>query len=98
MNQLDLLTGKPVEPPAKPLTERQQQVLDLVAAAGRDGVLAADVGAMLHELRRRHPSDHHCGYCHDDGKDALRPLQKRKLVVRRRSGRWTLPTRKPKRG
>lgn len=97
MSQLDLLTGKPALAPAKPLTERQRQVLELVAAAGKDGVIANDVGAMLHELRGRHPSDYRCGYCRDDGKDALRVLQKRKLVVRRRTGRWTVPTRKPKR-
>lgn len=95
MTQLDLLTGKPAAAAEKPLTQRQQQVLELVIAAGRDGVLASDVGAMLHERRGRHPADLFCGFCSDDGKDALRALQRRKLVVRRRTGRWTVA--KPKR-
>lgn len=93
--QLDLLTGKPAAPPAKPLTERQQQVLDLVEASGTEGVQPGEVGSLLHELRGRHPREQRCGYCPDDGKQALRALQKQKWVVRRRSGRWTVPKPKP---
>lgn len=94
MTQLDLLTGKPAAPTLKPLTERQQQVLELVETAGRDGVEPALVGAVLHELRGRHTSDMRCPFCSDDGKQALRALQKLKRVTRRKSGWWTLPNRK----
>lgn len=92
--QLDLLTGKPAVAPVRPLTERQQTVLDLVTEAGIDGIRATQVGLALHVAAGKHPPDDPCQWCGEDGKSVLRALQKRRLVVRRRTGRWTVP--KPK--
>lgn len=92
--QLDLLTGKPAPPPLRPLTDRQKEILKLVEDSGTAGVMPADIGAAIHEWRSKHSADDRCRFCADDGLDALRALQKRKDVVRRKTGRWTVP--KPK--
>lgn len=64
-------------PAVKPLTGRQQAVLDAVTNAGVDGIDAADAGAITHALKEgrwAHPQDQRCAYCGRDGQAILARL------------------------
>lgn len=75
---------------AKPLTERQQAVLDLVTRAGIDGIDADMAGALLHSLKKgrwAHTSDERCDWCGRDGNGMLKRLAELGQVrYRRRKG------------
>lgn len=89
--QLALL-GAPVTitPDGTPLTPRQQHVLDYIAASP-DGRDAAEIGAMLHELRGTHrPGYERCRWCAEEGLGVLRSARLRALLIRRRTGMWQL--------
>lgn len=89
--QLALL-GDPVTitPDGTPLTPRQQHVLDYIAASP-DGRDAAEIGAMLHELRGTHrPGYERCRWCAEEGLGVLRSARLRALLIRRRTGMWQL--------
>lgn len=57
----------------RPLTERQQRILDLIAAAP-NGVDAPELGALLHAhaIPPRHSAHDRCEWCGQDGGRALR--------------------------
>lgn len=81
-----------VEAPAEPkLTARQQAVLEIVRAAGIDGVDAADAGALAHTMKERpHGLDQRCEFCGKDGQRILGRLREFGLVTYRRKSA-TLP-------
>lgn len=71
----DQLALIPVQP--KPLTDRQQAVLDALTAAGQDGLDTDQAGAIAHELKEgrwAHGRDDRCAYCAQDGKQILQRL------------------------
>lgn len=72
----------------KPLTERQQFTLDLVTAAGRQGLNSDDVGAAWCAHRGKHDTDERCQWCGVAGREVLRALRRRGLVRSRRTGEW----------
>jgi hypothetical protein len=78
---------------ARPLTERQQFVLDLLRTRGP--LQALDVGQELHARpTERYPGGKHsvdevCEYCTFDGRSVLRAKTLAKFVVRR-PARWEL--------
>lgn len=77
------------EPPK--LTARQQFVHDLIEAAEPNGMTADEIGAVLHELRDRHPRDQRCDYCTLDANGVLRSKAlKPRIVFRRAAGRWRI--------
>lgn len=75
-------------PTGPKLTERQQFALELVEAAGRNGIHADELGAILHEERGKHPRDSRCQWDGANGKSILDALKKKGLVryVRSRNG------------
>lgn len=68
-----------IPPPAPRLTDKQQALLDAVAAAGLEGLGAAEGGAVLHALKEEsrwtHTRHERCQYCSRDGNQYLRRLR-----------------------
>lgn len=79
-------------PPDGGLTPRQELAYRLVSARPR---LAEEVGQWLHLWFRPGrcscSTDRNCSWSYETGKDVLRSLRRRGLVVRRRSGSWETP-------
>ena len=68
----------------------------VIEAIREQGYLTDDeAGALVHAHKGKHSDELRCSYCTLDGKAVLVSLRKRKLVVRRHSGEWTLPGRNP---
>jgi hypothetical protein len=62
---------------AKPLTPRQQAVLEALIAAGQDGLDTDQAGAIAHELKEgrwAHSRDDRCSFCGKDGRQILERL------------------------
>jgi hypothetical protein len=77
------------DPPA--LTERQQHVLDRIAAAGEEGLHTEEVGAVLHARNGRHAADELCAYCARDGRSVAEELKKKgRVAMRARPTRWVV--------
>jgi hypothetical protein len=77
-----------IEKPPR-LTAKQAFALELVTAAGPDGVTAEEVGAAWHAHKGKHPADRYCDWCFDAGRSVLRSKAVAPLVIRRRiSGRY----------
>jgi hypothetical protein len=68
----DQLALIPVEP--RPLTDRQQAIVDALHRAGPDGLDTDQAGAILHELRGVHTRDTRCQWCTREGKGVLHRL------------------------
>ena len=77
-------------PPSVNLTIRQQFVHALLVAASRDGggADADDIGAKLHERRKKHPADKRCNWCAADGQGALEELRAKGLAKKSRARGW----------
>lgn len=74
-----------VDVPAVPdLTPRQQHALELVQAAGANGMHADELGALLHAEYRKHGADERCTWCGSTGNSILKALRKKRLVRYRR--------------
>ena len=84
MTQQTLFRARP-----KPkLTDRQALVLEEVRRRP-EGILDADMGALLHARLRKHEPAERCDYCAHDGRHALVALRDRGLVRQARSTkRW----------
>ena len=68
--------------PADPrLTARQQRALDLIEAAGWDGLRTDELGAALHHPK--HGLNERCGWCSSAGNEAGSALRSKGLVERR---------------
>jgi hypothetical protein len=76
--QLELL-----EQELRPLTPRQQAVLDALQRAGQDGLLPAEAGAIVHMAQGRHGPGLGCRWCPTAGLEILRALRKRGLARQR---------------
>jgi hypothetical protein len=79
------------DPPVvdKPLTDRQQFVVELLQRAGREGLAADEVGANLCERKGKHPAGDRCEWCSKNGLQVLRSLRSRHGKVKsRRNGSW----------
>lgn len=90
--QLALLGGpRTISRDGRPLTRRQELVLDLLREHP-DGRDAAEIGAWLHAHRARRPHgvDDRCLYCASDAVGVLRSAGLRPLLIRRRTGMWQL--------
>jgi hypothetical protein len=74
-----------VDVPVVPsLTPRQQRALEVVQAAGSNGIHADELGAILHEEYGRHSRDQRCQYDGSNGRQLLDRLKKDGLVKQRR--------------
>lgn len=88
MSQPSLFDPPAAEKVEKPLTERQQFVLELVQHAGSEGLAADEVGARLCARRGKHDVDDRCQWCPTSGREVLKALRRRGLVKSRRNGSW----------
>jgi hypothetical protein len=85
---------KPLFTPPAPtgnLTIRQRFVYDeLIRIHRRDGggADADEIGAKLHERRKKHPADKRCNWCAADGQGALEELRSKGLAKKRRMVGW----------
>jgi hypothetical protein len=77
-SQLELL-----EPEPRPLSPRQQAVLDKLHAAGIDGLTPAEAGAYVHWTQGRHAYSHTCQWCAHAGNEVLGALRKRGFARQR---------------
>ena len=68
-----------IPPPTRPLTEKQQALLDAVTAAGTEGLTTVEGGAVLHALKEEsrwaHTREERCRFCAKDGATYLRRLR-----------------------
>lgn len=68
-----------VPAPPKPLTAKQQAVLDAVTRAGTEGLTTVEAGAILHSLKEEsrwaHTPQERCRFCSQDGAAYLRRLR-----------------------
>jgi hypothetical protein len=62
------------------LTDRQAYALDLTRAAGPEGLPADELGALLCEIRGRHPAGGRCEWDAQNGLHVLRALREKGLV------------------
>jgi hypothetical protein len=76
--------GNPVTP-LRALTDRQQEIYDLICAQP-NGVEAIELGALMHAQSGRHTADEFCKWCPQDGGRALRERAIRQRVIRRAGG------------
>ena len=74
--------------PERPLTERQQFVLELLQNAGPDGLTPDDVGRQLHGHQGKHSDEELCQWCPVAAREVLRALRNRGKVKSRRTGSW----------
>lgn len=72
----------------KPLTDRQQFILDFVRHGGQAGVHADEAGAAWCAHRGKHSDDTRCEYDGISGREVLRALRRRGHVKSRRDGTW----------
>ena len=72
MNQLAL-----IEEPPRPLTPRQELVLDALRRAGAAGMTPLQAGAMVHFQQGRHGETVPCDWCVSAGLEILRALRKK---------------------
>lgn len=71
-----------VDVPAVPkLTDRQQRALDLIKAAGYDGLTSDELGARIHD---RHSDDQRCAFCGSTGLELGRALRNKGYAQQRR--------------
>ena len=75
------------------LTPRQAYALEVISEHGP--IQSVDLGAHLHEYRRRnggrgHASDELCEFCQGEGADVGAALQRKGLVKRRRGEGWVV--------
>lgn len=94
--QLDVFGGENIAataPKQRELGKRQQFALQLIR--DNDGLTSDEVGARIHAWRGKHHPDSRCDFCGQEGKSVLRSLRARGLVVRRQSGEWTVPGKRP---
>jgi hypothetical protein len=64
------------------LTDRQQRALDLIRAAGWDGLRSDELGAALHA--GKHPLNQPCDFCLTAGQQAGDALRRKGLAQQRR--------------
>jgi hypothetical protein len=77
-----------VDVPVVPsLTPRQQRALEVVQAAGVDGIHADELGAALHAEYRKHALEARCMWCGATGQSILKALKAKGLVRYRRGNR-----------
>lgn len=81
-----LFEPPPVDPDT--LRDRQRRILQLLQAAGHDGLDTDQAGAVLHADRGKHPPDERCAFCGDDGRQVLLRLAELGLAVKERRGPW----------
>lgn len=70
------------------LTVRQARALELLTAAGHDGLHADELGARMHEEKNdrwAHPRDQRCVYCGQTGTELLHALRNKGLATYRRA-------------
>lgn len=69
-----------IEPPPKPLPDRQQYALEEIGRAGHDGLSSDAIGALLHERRGKHHRDDRCRWCAKEGRQVALALDAKELV------------------
>lgn len=77
------MTDRLFDLPAQPrLTPKQQRALDLITAAGWDGLKTDELGAALHHPK--HGLNDRCSWCSSAGNEAGSALRRKGLVKQRR--------------
>lgn len=77
------VTDRLFDLPAEPrLTERQQRALDLIEAAGWDGLRTDELGAALHHPK--HGLNERCEFCTSAATEVGSALRRKGLVCQRR--------------
>ena len=69
-------------PPPQKLSDRHQRALDLMEAAGWDGLKTDEVGAALHHPK--HGLNDRCEFCSSAGNEVGSALRRKRLVQQRR--------------
>jgi hypothetical protein len=80
--QLNLVDQQPK------LTDRQERALEIIRAAGRDGIPSDEFGQQIHAWQGKHDLETLCEWCPTSGRELGKALRKKGLVKSRRDGHW----------